>query len=321
MPRTRKARQTGAEADDSGEQAVAAVRRFNRFYTRQIGVLNDAFLQSRFSLAEGRVLYELSQRDTMTATEIGKALDLDPGYLSRIVRGFHRRGLIARQPSAADGRQSLLRLTADGKQAVAVLDNRSSDQVGAMLNRLPASDRARLIASMHTIEGLLGARTSERAPYLLRPHRMGDMGWVVHRHAVLYGEEYGWDIGFEGVAAKIISEIVEHFNPARDRCWIAEQDGEIVGSVFLVQKTKTVAKLRLLYVEPKARGLGIGRRLVDECVRHARQVGYKKITLWTQGNLNAARRIYEAAGFTRIEHHKHHSWGVDLISETWELEL
>jgi DNA-binding MarR family transcriptional regulator/N-acetylglutamate synthase-like GNAT family acetyltransferase len=321
MPQKRRSASPAARNGRADEEAIAAVRRFNRFYTRQIGVLNAPFLQSAFSLAEGRVLYELAQRDTMTATEIGKTLDLDPGYLSRIVRGFHRRGLVARQTSTADGRQSLLRLTADGRQAVTTLDGRSRDQVGGMLEKLAASERARLIASMHTIEGILGARPTERSPFLLRPHQSGDMGWIVERHGVIYREQFGWDETFEAVCARIVAEFLEKFDPKRERCWIAEQDGERIGSVFLKKKTATIAKLRLLIVEPKARGMGVGRQLVTECVRFARQAGYKKLTLWTQSNLLAARHLYVEAGFVRVEHHKHHSWGVDLVSETWDLKL
>ena len=303
------------------EQRVAAVRRFNRFYTRQIGVLNEHLLRSAFSLAEVRVLYELARRERPTASEVGKDLGLDPGYLSRIVRGFERRGLVARERSAEDGRQSLLRLTKRGANAFAALDARSQDEIAAMLRPLSAAPQRRLVDAMRTIEGLLGAPVERNVPYVLRPHQPGDMGWVVHRHGVLYAQEYGWDERFEALVAEIVAEFIRRFDAKRERCWIAERDGEIVGSVFLVKKTKTVAKLRLLLVEPSARGLGIGNRLVDECVRFARQVGYRKMTLWTQSVLDAARHIYDRAGFRLVRTERHNSFGHDLVGETWELSL
>jgi DNA-binding MarR family transcriptional regulator/GNAT superfamily N-acetyltransferase len=305
------------------EDAIRAARQFNRFYTKHIGVVNESILKSEFSLADVRVLYEIAHRDGPTATEVAKALDLDPGYLSRMLRNFQRQRLIVREPSAADGRQSLVRLTDHGRRTFAGLDARSHDHVAAMLARLSASERPRLIGAMHTIESLLGEpeRSASRPPYILRPHQPGDMGWVVHRHGVLYAQEYGWDETFEALVAVIVGEFIQHFDPKRERCWIAERDGEPVGSVFLVRKSETVAKLRLLLVEPKARGLGIGRRLVAECVRYARQVGYRKMTLWTQSNLSAARHLYEEAGFRLVDRKANHSFGHDLVSETWELTL
>ena len=304
------------------DQLVQTVRRFNRFYTRQIGVLNEGLLGSPFSLTEVRVLYELAHRDQPTAAELCKELGLDPGYVSRLLSDFEKRGLIQRLPSQADGRQSLLALTRRGQQKFAELDVRSTAEVKAMLSNITLqSDRLR--NAMHTIEELLGGAAPEpgKAPYLLRPHQPGDMGWVVHRHGVLYSQEYGYDERFEALVAEIVAHFIQHFDPKRERCWIAEREGEIVGSVFLVKKTKTVAKLRLLLVEPKARGLGIGKRLVDECIRFARQTGYKKITLWTESDLHAARGIYEKAGFRLLHEKPHLSWGHDLIAETWELKL
>lgn len=303
---------------------VAAVRRFNRFYTEQIGVLQDGLLHSPFSLAEVRVLYELAHRQNPLASAIARDLGLDRGYLSRILRDFMKRGLVEKKRSPSDGRQNPLALTALGRRAFAPLDRRADEEVSAMLAELPAEAQARLVGAMETVEGLLGApkkKEAEAGAYLLRSHRPGDMGWVVHRHGVLYAQEYGYHEEFEALVATIVGEFIQNFDSKRERCWIAEREGEIVGSVFLVNKTKSIAKLRLLYVEPSARGLGIGRRLVDECVRFARESGYKKITLWTQSHLDAARSIYKNAGFRLAAEKPHHSFGLDLVAETWELHL
>lgn len=300
---------------------VAAVRLFNRFYTKQIGVLNDGYLRSPFSLTEARVIYELAQHEKTTATELGGELGLDAGYLSRTLRGFKKRRLIETRASDTDSRASILSLTAKGQQAFAALNARSHHEIEALLNALSAENQKRLIGAMLTIEELLGAKAERRVPYILRPHQPGDMGWVVYRHGVLYSEEYGWDEEFEALVASIVAKFIQHYEPKRERCWIAEMNGEIVGSVFLVKKSKTVAKLRLLLVEPKARGLGIGLRLVDECVRFARQVGYSKMVLWTNSVLVAARHIYEKTGFSLVKEEHHHSFGHDLIGETWELRL
>jgi len=308
-------------ADVAFDRRVDAVRRFNRFYTKQIGVLQEGYLRSPFSLAEVRVLYELAHRPQPTATELAKELGLDAGYLSRILRKFETRGLIQKTPSQADGRQRLLALTPRGRKAFAPLNARSHDEIAAMLRRLPGGEQRRLMEAMHAVEDLLGAPPEQKAPYLLRPHQAGDMGWIVHRHGVLYAQEYGWDERFEALVAAIVAKFIQHLDPKRERCWIAEKDGEIAGSVFLVTHTKTVAKLRLLLVEPRARGLGIGGRLVGECVRFARQAGYRKITLWTNSALRAARHLYQEAGFRLVHEEPHHSFGHDLIGETWELEL
>ncbi|MGH9501923.1 MAG: bifunctional helix-turn-helix transcriptional regulator/GNAT family N-acetyltransferase [Terriglobales bacterium] len=303
-------------------QNVSAVRAFNRFYTRQIGVLREGLLKSPFSLAELRVLYELAHRRQPTASGICEELGLDPGYLSRILRGLGKRGLVSKSPSPKDGRQSLLGLTARGRETFATLDARQNQEVAAMLQALPPAGQARLVQAMGAIETLLGPRPQAATPYILRLHQAGDMGWVVHRHGVLYAQEYGYDEQFEALVAEIAANFVQHFDAKRERCWIAEKDGEIVGSVFLVKKSKTVAKLRLLLVEPSARGLGIGKRLVDECLRFARQVGYNRIVLWTQSELPAARHIYQQAGFRRTQQKKHCDWGRDdLVSEVWELQL
>jgi DNA-binding MarR family transcriptional regulator/GNAT superfamily N-acetyltransferase len=300
---------------------IEAVRRFNRFYTRRIGVLHEGLLGSPFSLVEARVIYEMAQRGQTTATELGQELGLDGGYLSRILRRFESRGLIDKRRSKADGRRSLLRLTKAGQDAFAALDSRSRHEIGALLGALGREDQVRLVGAMHTIEILLGAGPERRTPYLLRPHQPGDMGWVVQRHAALYAEEYGWDEGFEALVARIVAEFLDRFDPKAERCWIAERDGAAVGSAFLVKKSKRVAKLRLLLVEPKARGLGIGTRLVDECVAFARRVGYRKVTLWTNSVLTKARPLYERAGFRLVREAPHHSFGQDLIGQTWELEL
>lgn len=308
-------------AENDLHQRAEAVRRFNRFYTQQIGVLHEGLLKSPLSLTEGRVIYELAHREKTTAAELGKGLGLDAGYLSRLLRGFIRHGLIHRRVSQKDGRQNLLALTEKGKEAFAALDTRSRHEVEAMVGKLSPSDQKLLVKAMHTIEGLLGAQPEPKVSYLLRTHQPGDMGWVVHRHGVLYAEEYGWDEQFEALVAGIAAKFIQHYNPKRERCWIAEIDGEIVGSVFLVKQSRTAAKLRLLLVEPKARGLGIGTRLVDECLRFSRRVGYRKIILWTNSVLGAARHIYEKAGFRRVHEERHHSFGHDLIGETWELSL
>ncbi len=308
-------------ASSTLEQRVAAVRRFNRFYTRQIGVLQEHLLKSPFSLTEARVIYELAQREQATATELGLELGLDAGYLSRILRGFEKRGFIDKQPSPADGRRTLLRLTAGGREAFARLNANARREVETMLRDLPADGQFRLVQALGTIEGLLGARPERKAPYILRPHGPGDIGWVVQRHGAFYAQEYGWDEQFEALVAEIVARFVHRYDPKRERCWIAERDGENVGSVFLVRRSATVAQLRLLLVEPQARGLGIGKRLVDECTRFARQVGYRKIRLWTNSVLDAARHLYQQAGYRLVDEQRHHSFGHDLVGQTWELKL
>src|SRR5207244_2779861 len=249
---------------------------------------HEGLLRSPFSLAEARVRYEVAHRDAPAAAELGQDLGLDAGYLSRILRGLRRRGLLDRRPSAADGRRRLLGLTGRGRAAFATLDQRSRQEVGAMLDRLPSRAQGRLVEAMGTIENLLGGAPRRGAPYLLRSHQPGDMGWVVHRHGVLYAQEYGWDEQFEALVADIVAQFLRRFDPKHERCWIAEREGDIVGSVFLVKESDAVAKLRLLLVEPSARGLGIGNRLVTECVRTARRMSYRKLTLWTQQSLHAA---------------------------------
>ena len=303
------------------EQRIADVRRFNRFYTRRIGALGEGHLDTPFSLAEARVLYELAHRDAPTATELGREIGLDAGYLSRMLRGFQERGLIERRPSESDARQSRLSLTDAGRAAFTELDAAARRDVGAMLGTLAADEQERLVKAMHTVERVLGAAPPAAEPYVLRPPRPGDLGWVVQSHGELYAREYGWDVRFEGLIADVIGGFVRTFDPARERCWIAERDGENVGSIFLVRGTDEVARLRLLLVHPSARGLGIGGRLVRECVEFARRVGYRKVSLWTQEELTAARRIYAAEGFRLMHSEVHDSFGVPLTAETWELDL
>ena len=303
---------------------IAAVRRFNRFYTRQIGVLQEHLLASDFSLTEARVLYELAQRDGqregVSAAQLARELGLDPGYLSRILGAFTRRGLLQKAPAPDDGRQSLLSLTPAGRAAFAPLDARSRDEVGAMLARLSAPEQRRLVAAMDAIEALVG-ETSARVPYVLRPHQPGDIGWVISRHGALYAQEYGFDDTFEALVAEIAAAFVKTFDAKRERCWIAERAGAPVGSVFVVRQSDTVAKLRLLLVEPEARGLGLGKRLVDECIAFARRTGYRTLTLWTNDILTAALRIYQAAGFVLVAEERHHSFGHDLVGQNWDLAL
>ena len=300
---------------------VDAVRRFNRFYTRRIGALEEGLLRSRFSLTEVRVLFELAHHPGTTATRLGNDLDLDAGYLSRLLAGFEDQRLLRRVPDPGDGRALLLSLTERGESTFARLDARSRQEVRTMLGKLPPRSQARLLGAIATIEALLGAPPDETASYLLRQHRPGDLGYVVHRHGVVYAHEHGWDETFEAVVARIASDFVATFDPAVERCWIAERDGEIIGSVLIARMNDTVAQLRLLLVEPAARGLGLGRRLVDECIRFSRSAGYERISLWTDNSLHAARHIYEQAGFQVVDEKEHHSFGHDLVGQTWELCL
>jgi len=301
---------------------VADVRRFSRFYTRQVGLLRDGYLESPFSLTEARVLYELANREHAVAADLVRELGLDAGYLSRILAAFKRRGLVERRASADDARRTELRLTKRGRSVFGTLDRRSRDDIGTQLASLAVADQERLVGAMGTVERLLGEpKAAPGGSYLLRAPRAGDYGWVVQRHGALYAEEYGWNEEFEGLVAGIVGKFVEHLDPARERCWIAERDGENVGCVFAVKQSATVAKLRLLLVEPKARGLGVGRQLVAECVAFSRGAGYKRLRLWTNSVLHAARHLYGEAGFELIDEDRHHSVGKDLIGQTWELQL
>jgi DNA-binding MarR family transcriptional regulator/GNAT superfamily N-acetyltransferase len=309
--------------DPAFEQRIGAVRQFSRFYTREIGLLQAGFLNSPFSLTQARVLYELSRYRERTASELAAELGLDHGYLSRILRSFADDGLIDRERSKDDGRQVVLSLTPKGRKAFAPIDARSQRDAGALLEKLSPEDQLRMVNSMSTIEALVGHNEKQTRSWSLRPHRPGDMGWVVARHGVLYGEEYGWDAGIEALTAEIVSNFLKNFDPAREKCWIAEIDGESVGSVFLVREPgkDDVARLRLLIVDPKARGLGIGRRLVEECIRFGREAGYKTITLWTHAVLKGARVIYQQAGFKVTEKWVHDDFGKPEPAETWDLKL
>ena len=305
---------------DSVDQ-VAAVRGFNRFYTRKLGVLDQHLAKSPFSLSEARVLYELAHRDNLAAKEIGIELGLDPGYLSRIVQKFDDDGLITRKPLPTDRRQYRLGLTAKGRQVFAKLNRSSQEEVATMLAGLKPGDCARLTAAMATIEGLLGNADGSVPSAILRDPRPGDMGWVVQSHGALYAGEYGFDSSFEGLVAEIAAKFLASYDASRERCWIADIDGAPVGSIFLVRQSDDVAKLRLLLVDPAGRGQKLGQRLVAECISFARACGYRKITLWTQSILVAARKIYQDAGFTLLATEPHRSFGQSLIGETWELEL
>ena len=307
---------------DGDPKPVDAVRRFNRFYTGRIGLLQDGRLYSPYSLAEARVLYELARGGGQTATALARELGLDAGYLSRILASFGRRGLVAAKSSREDRRRSLLRLTPKGRRAFVPLDARSRRHVAGLIDHLGEEEQERLVGAMATIERLLGREARSEAPaYALRTHRPGDMGWIVHRHGVLYAREQGWDVRFEGMVAEIVGKFIAGFDGKRERCWIAEKEGEILGSVTLVKQSARVARLRMLYVEPHARGLGLGKRLVAECTRFARRAGYRKITLWTESHLAPARGIYQAAGYRLVKTEPHEGFGGKFIGESWELDL
>jgi len=300
---------------------VEAVRRFNRFYTRRIGVLRPSLYASRYSLAEVRVLYELAQASApVTAAALAASLGLDPGYLSRILRGFAAHGYVRKARSDRDGRETHLTLTAAGRKAFVPLDRASADEMAALLAPLPDDAQARVTTAMRAIEDALGERPSPAA-VVLREHRPGDIGWVIARHGALYAQEYGWDITFEALVAKIAAKFVRDFDPRSERCWIAERDGVNLGCVFVVRRSATVAQLRLLLVEPSARGLGVGRRLVAECLAFAHRAGYRKMMLWTNAGLDAARHLYDDAGFRLVKEERHTSFGKDLVGQTFEVTL
>ncbi|HVY14166.1 MAG TPA: helix-turn-helix domain-containing GNAT family N-acetyltransferase [Rhodopila sp.] len=302
--------------------AVEAVRHFNRFYTNRIGLLAEGLLNSPFSITEARVLYELANRDGLTATEIGRDLGLDAGYLSRILKAFARQRLVARRTSDRDARQRVLTLTAAGHEAFTPLNEGSRAQIGEMLREFGETDREALVAAMRTIERVLGKDgPASDGTLSLRPPRLGDIGWIIHRQALLYQREYGWNQEFEVLLAEIFAAMMKDFTPDRDAGWVVELDGRIVGSVFVVRQSETVAKLRLLYIEPEARGRGLGRRLVMDCIAFARARGYRRLTLWTNDVLVPARRIYAAAGFRLTSAEPVHAFGHDMVSETWDLDL
>ena len=307
---------------ESLSERTEIVRRFNRFYTRQIGVLHEHLLDSAFSLTEVRILYELAYREQLTSADLCRELGLNAGYLSRVIAGFEKQGLIAKTRSPTDARAAQLQLTEQGQRTLAPLVDASRREVAAMLERLPPTAQQELVAAMGQIQGLLGEPSpSSSLSYILRNPQPGDMGWIIHRQAVLYAQEYGWNNEYEALVAEILAKFVREFDPARERCWIAEKDGKVIGSVFIVRQDDTTAKLRLLYVDPCARGLGIGSRLVDECLRFSRQVGYTNMVLWTNSILTDARRIYDRAGFELVEEEAHHSFGKDLVGQVLAREL
>jgi DNA-binding MarR family transcriptional regulator/N-acetylglutamate synthase-like GNAT family acetyltransferase len=308
-------------AEPVPQERIAAVRRFNRFYTQRIGVLQGAWLDSPFSLTEARVLYELKQRASTTATEIARELGLDAGYLSRILRRFQKLRLIKKETSPADARQSFLTLTEHGRKAFAPLETRSNRDVAAMLAKLPAAQQDDLVDALRMAEGLMSETGGGRAEVALRAPRAGDFGWIVQRHAVLYQREYGWGEEFEGLCAQIVADFIKKLDPRCERGWIAELNGQNVGSVLLAKDSDDVARLRLLLVEPAARGLGIGKRLTDECICFARECGYRRMTLWTHSVLSAARHIYAQAGFQLTSSQPRRSFGQDVVSEHWDMKL
>ena len=300
---------------------IEAVRHFNRWYTQQVGALRGDLLATPYPLPQARVLFELAHRDGVTAADLAATLGLDRSYLSRLLAGLEKKGLVLRARDKADARRQSLALTAAGRRAFADLDRRSRDEVRAILAPLAPERERRLLGAMAAIEHVLGAGEMTEVPFTLRAHEPGDLGWVVSRHGALYAREYGWDASFEALVAEIAAKFLREFDPARERAWIAERDGERVGCVFVVGESASVAKLRMLLVEPDARGLGLGRRLVAECLRFARSVGYRELVLWTNDVLHAARRLYVEAGFTLVGEQRHTSFGHPLVGQTWSLDL
>lgn len=308
--------------DSPLDNRIAAIRRFNRFYTKQIGVLRDGLLRSDFSLAEARVLYELAQvKAAANATGIGQTLGLDPGYLSRMLRSLEKRALVQRRPSSADGRRFNLMLTRKGRSAFARLDASARAEIAALLAGRSAADQRALIGAMRSIERVLGDAAPAPRHVELRGPRPGDMGWVIQRHGEIYADEYGWSENFEALVAQIVAQFMQQHDPERERCWIACRDDERVGSIFLVRHSDDVARLRLLLVEPSARGFGVGRKLVDTCLEFARDAGYGKVTLWTNAVLDAARAIYIDKGFRLVREAAHTHFGSEQLGQDWELVL
>src|SRR3954447_2868371 len=298
---------------------IAAVRSFSRFYTRKLGIIEPKLLDSPFTLQEARIIYEIAHRPSCTATDLTHGLGLDAGFVSRTLQALQRRQIVTRKPSKDDGRVNEISLTDKGRAASSELERRSREEVGALLAGLDATQRAAIVQAMTTIEQTLERPADKPAAFLLRSHRPGDIGWVISSQAKAYAEEYGWGISYEALVAEICAQFIRNYDVSREHCWIAEAGGQPLGSIFLVNGGDDVAKLRLLLVEKKARGLGVGRALVDQCISAARAKGYRKMTLWTQSVLFAARGIYQAAGFHCVKEEPHHSFGVDLVGETWEM--
>jgi DNA-binding MarR family transcriptional regulator/N-acetylglutamate synthase-like GNAT family acetyltransferase len=300
---------------------TTAVRRFNRFYTRQIGLLDEGLLHSPFSLTEVRLLYEIAHRAGITATELRELLALDAGYLSRILAKFARRGWLKRERSGDDARKAHLHLTAKGRATFQSLDVRAREEISAMLAPLPPEKQLKLQGHLQNVQSLLGAQPAPNRALTLREHRPGDMGWIVQKHGALYAQEYGWNGEFEALVAEICAKFLREVDPKGERCWIAERDGMPVGCIMLVRHSRTIAKLRLLLVDPSQRGMGVGNALVEACLAFAREAGYRKVTLWTQSILSAARKLYEAHGFRKVASEAHESFGARLVAETWDLDL
>ena len=302
------------------EEPVNAVRAFSRFYTKTLGLLRDGLLSSPYSLTEARIIFELANRGSMEVAELRSLLDIDAGYLSRILARFAKSGLATQERSKADGRRQVIQLTRRGRAAFKLLDTRSTEQVRTLLSGLGDEQQRRLVSAMKSIEEIFEPSPGPE-PYSLHQPGPGDLGWVVQRHGELYAQEYGWDESFEALVARIVADYVDDRDPRRENAWIAELGGEPVGCVFCVKKDETTAQLRLLLVDPRVRGMGIGSRLVEECIRFARRTGYQQMTLWTNDVLEAARRIYERAGFTLVEEERHRSFGHDLVGQNWSLPL
>lgn len=304
------------------DNRIDQVRKFNRFFTRKIGVLREGLLHSSYSLTEVRILFEIANSENPTATKLSRELGLDTGYLSRILARFEEQGLTEKVRSEQDGRQFHIHLTQEGEKLFSLLDQRSRDEIAEFLNELSEEEQQKFLTAMYDIENILDKKSFKFSEaFFLRTHQPGDLGWVIHRHGVLYAQEYGWDEHFEALVAQIAADFINNYKPEHERCIIAEMNGEIVGSVVVVQSSESVAKLRLLIVEPKARGLGLGSRLVQECITFARRAGYEKLILWTNSVLQEARHIYAKAGFKLVKQEEHHSFGKELIGETWELVL
>ena len=309
------------EISTLSDNHIAAVRNFSRVYTRQIGFLRKGLQHSKYSLTEARIVFELAHRTNLTASDLCRELDLDAGYLSRILNKLEQQNLIEKNRSDEDGRQRPRKLTHEGQKAFELLDQRSNDEVSEILNKLSSGDRVNLVDAMATIEGILDKSFKYSEPFYLRQHEAGDMGWVIHQHGLLYHREYGWDERFEMLVARICLDFVNTYDAQREHCWIAEMQGEQVGSIFCIRENEDVAKLRLLLVSPKMRGSGLGTLLVNECIRFARRAGYKKLTLWTSDILVEARKIYDKADFLLVEEERHRSFGHDLVGQNLELVL
>jgi DNA-binding MarR family transcriptional regulator/N-acetylglutamate synthase-like GNAT family acetyltransferase len=305
----------------SSGQHIRTLREFNRFYTQKIGVLGEGLLESGYPLTEVRVLYEIANRSRPLANDLVRDLALDPGYLSRILARFSRRGWLKRERVSEDGRKATLHLTSKGRAVFQSLDSRSREEVRGLLAPLSAEKQVRLQGHLQNVQALLDAPSAATHQLVLREHRAGDIGWVVQKHGELYAQEYGWNTEFEALVAEIGAKFLRDFDPSGERCWIAERDGVSVGCIMLVRHSRSVAKLRLLLVDPSQRGMGVGNQLVTECLRFAREAGYRKVTLWTQSVLTSARKIYEAHGFRRAASEAHDSFGAKLVAETWELNL